>query len=588
MTASQGSKPRLRLFSFDDYRLLINSMRQWSRQKTRAAAIYALCAAILDVGVLVALVPLISIVMGGSPGMVMRAINRLVPQSEQLAASLLFFLAMMAARSWISVRREQAALALQTAYTAHLQKAVMDALARAAWRDVEALRHARITQALGAEILRGAASAQQIMQILGAAMVLGLQWLLALALAPAIALATVVVFAAGSLGLVRTMIRTSAIGAEINQRNLSLVHVAQQFLGGLKLAKAQNAEIGFTAEFEHLTGEMMDIRYSYQARQIRFRQALTFGAAASAGLMLVIGKVAGFDAVRLFTAFAVLTRVSSAATALVQMLQQLSAGIPSHTYLVDLIAELRSYDASPKDDAVAATQAQLPQVAAHGELVRLDHVTYRTNTAERISDVSFAINAGEVVALSGESGAGKSTTVDLISGLLAPTEGTVWVHGVALGPSNGRAWRDRLAYVTQETWLINDTIRANLTWAHAGASDEELMWALDIAAASAIVQKSEAGLETIVNERGSRFSGGERQRLSLARAILRRPDLLILDEATNALDPEAERIIFERLLQAMPRLSIIVIAHRPSTLALCDREITLQRGRVVPSLSGKL
>jgi ATP-binding cassette subfamily C protein len=267
---------------------------------------------------------------------------------------------------------------------------------------------------------------------------------------------------------------------------------------------------------------------------------------------------------------------------LVQLVQQLSQSLPSHTSVVSLLQELdaQSSDLPEQPRGAVYLAGELPQNSDAG-LIRLEHVSYQTGSAARVRDLSLQISAGEVVALTGDSGAGKTTLLDLMTGLLAPTSGTILVHGKPLDTQSGMAWRDRLSYVTQETWLSNDTIRTNLGSARSAIPDERLWWALAIAGADELVRGAEQGLETRVNEHGSRFSGGERQRLALARAILRQPEVLILDEATNAIDPGAEQAIFDRLFAALPKLSLILIAHRPSTLAVCKRVIRMQGGKVV-------
>ena len=207
-------------------------------------------------------------------------------------------------------------------------------------------------------------------------------------------------------------------------------------------------------------------------------------------------------------------------------------------------------------------------------------MAYAPANAVRLAGVSLSLNPGEIVALTGASGAGKTTLIDVMTGLLDPTSGIVRVHGAPLGPSGVRAWRDRLAYVTQETWLSNDTIRANLQFGRAALDDPALWRALALVGADATVRDAEQGLDTLVNEGGSRFSGGERQRLALARALLREPELLILDEATNAIDSAAEGLIFERIMAEMPEMSWLIVAHRASTLTSTTRMLRLENGRL--------
>jgi len=194
--------------------------------------------------------------------------------------------------------------------------------------------------------------------------------------------------------------------------------------------------------------------------------------------------------------------------------------------------------------------------------------------------VSITIPAGKITAIVGPSGAGKSTLADLAMGLLVSDSGRLLLDDEELSPALIHAWRANIGYVAQDTVLFCDTIRANLQWAKPDATDLEMRDALSIAAAD-FVQDLPEGLETVVGERGSRFSQGERQRLALARAMLRKPSMLILDEATNNLDSENEHRVMESVAGLRNKLTILMVAHRLSALRLADLIYVLKDGEVV-------
>lgn len=182
--------------------------------------------------------------------------------------------------------------------------------------------------------------------------------------------------------------------------------------------------------------------------------------------------------------------------------------------------------------------------------------------------LSLTIAAGELVGIAGPSGAGKTTFADLVVG-----------PGLTLDGAALAAWRDGIGYISQDPFLFHDTVRRNLAWANPQASEQEMWQAL--ADADAIVRRMDDGLDTMLGERGTLVSGGERQRLALARAILRKPRLLVLDEATNAIDVQGEHVLLTRRQALKPRLMIVVIAHRPETLMRCGRVIRMEEGRIV-------
>ena len=200
-----------------------------------------------------------------------------------------------------------------------------------------------------------------------------------------------------------------------------------------------------------------------------------------------------------------------------------------------------------------------------------------------LSDLDLTIRVGDTTAIVGPSGVGKSTIADLVMGLLVPTWGRLLVDGEPLDAERRRAWRNRIGYVAQDTFLFHDTVRANLLWACPDASDEEIHEALRLAAAEDFVSRLPEGMETILGDRGVRLSGGERQRLALARALLRKPSLLILDEATSSLDPENEERILNSIAKLHGRTTILMITHRLPAVRGADTIYVLAQGRVVAS-----
>jgi ATP-binding cassette subfamily C protein len=198
-----------------------------------------------------------------------------------------------------------------------------------------------------------------------------------------------------------------------------------------------------------------------------------------------------------------------------------------------------------------------------------------------LEGIDLKIPVGQTVGLVGPSGSGKSTVADLLIGLIKPVKGLILVDDEILTPGIVRAWRKLIGYVSQDTFLFNDTVRSNLLWACPGASEEEMMGALKLAAADEFVSRLPNGMDTLLGDRGVRLSGGERQRLSLARAILRKPSLLILDEATSNLDSKSEMRIQAAVEGLHGSLTTLVITHRLSTLRNADTIYILENGRIV-------
>jgi subfamily B ATP-binding cassette protein MsbA len=222
------------------------------------------------------------------------------------------------------------------------------------------------------------------------------------------------------------------------------------------------------------------------------------------------------------------------------------------------------------------------ELGPFADAIRYEDVSFEYDRGQTVlHGISFTVRRGEIVALVGASGAGKSTTLDLLARFYDPRGGRVTLDGSDLRDVTLRSLRQQLGIVTQETILFHDTVRANIAYGLAEATDEDVERAARAAHAHDFVSKLPEGYETVVGDRGVRLSGGERQRLAIARALLRNPPILLLDEATSALDTESERLVQAALEQLMRDRTVLVIAHRLSTVQHAHRILVFDDGRIV-------
>jgi subfamily B ATP-binding cassette protein MsbA len=216
------------------------------------------------------------------------------------------------------------------------------------------------------------------------------------------------------------------------------------------------------------------------------------------------------------------------------------------------------------------------------EAIRFEGVGFEYIPGEPVlRDVELEIRPGEVVALVGPSGAGKSTLADLLPRFHDPTSGRITLDGVDLRDLRLAELRGLLGVVTQETILFHDTVRANIAYGRADVPQEEIEAAARAANAHDFVTELPQGYDTVLGEKGTRLSGGQRQRIAIARALLRNPPILILDEATSALDTESERLVQQAVEELMHDRTVLVIAHRLSTVRQADQIMVLEGGRIV-------
>ena len=207
--------------------------------------------------------------------------------------------------------------------------------------------------------------------------------------------------------------------------------------------------------------------------------------------------------------------------------------------------------------------------------------SYPGSDAFALKSLNLLVSKGETIALVGGSGAGKSTLADLLLGLFSPSLGSILVDDIDLETIDQEKWRDLIGVVDQEAFLLNTSIRDNMAFARSDVSDQELEKVAIAAHADEFIRNLENGFDTIIGDRGLRLSGGQQQRVVLARALLRNPEILILDEATSALDTESERLIQRTLDDLHSDRTIVIIAHRLSTVVRADKIIVIEDGEII-------
>ena len=215
--------------------------------------------------------------------------------------------------------------------------------------------------------------------------------------------------------------------------------------------------------------------------------------------------------------------------------------------------------------------------------IELDDVslTFPGRSVPAVAGLSCTIVPGECLGVVGESGGGKTTMLDVVTGLLAPTSGAVRLDGVDLADVDLQQWREHIGLVMQDSPIFYGTVLQNVAWTDRHPDEERARRAVEMANLTDVVERLPEGIHTHLGQRGGRFSGGQRQRLALARALYRDPWLLILDEATSALDSESERVIQSALASLRGSCSMLVVAHRLKTVQIADEILVLVNGRVV-------
>jgi len=247
-----------------------------------------------------------------------------------------------------------------------------------------------------------------------------------------------------------------------------------------------------------------------------------------------------------------------------------------------LVANVRIYEVLDTNPTVAESSKAL-EISALKDKVVIEGVNfqYDKESGDVLSDIDLVIKKGELVAMVGPTGSGKSTLVNLIPRFYDVSKGRITFDGVDVKDASFKSLRGQVGIVTQEAILFNDSVRNNIAYGTFEVPIEKIREAANMAFADKFVEKMPKGYDTVVGDRGFRLSGGEKQRLTIARAIIKNPPILILDEATSQLDSESEKYVQEALDKLMQGRTVIAIAHRLSTIMKADKIVVLEHGRIV-------
>ena len=367
-------------------------------------------------------------------------------------------------------------------------------------------------------------------------------------------------------------------GAEITEAMADNATLLHETINGLRLIRLSSAETAMSQSFNATTHQLI----AAKARIARIR-SMPLPLLASAAGAFICALLAGgsifvdtggagdngwIASILLFNilVFRLLTPVANLNTARHHILSDISAFDEYERFMRDM-ADNRQ----PSGDL---------KINGLKDGVRFENVSfsYPTGGQPALNNFSLALTKGSMTALVGPSGAGKSTVAGLLARLYDPSSGRILVNGTDLRTLDVGSWHRLIGYVSQEAFIFNDTLANNMRFVRSEASDEDVLDALNRAAAGDILTGMPEGLQTILGERGTRLSGGQIQRIALARVLLADPELLILDEATSALDSITEAVIQQNIERLRQGRTVLAIAHRLSTIARADTIVVLDGG----------
>lgn len=398
---------------------------------------------------------------------------------------------------------------------------------------------------------------------------------------PILTLGVAIAMAVMVLIFMKKLRRTLArFGDERRKYNANILQCMQQAFGGIKEIKIANREAYFEGEFRKQNG-----LYTYVIKQNAFLSSIPKPIMESlciAGLMAAIIVRVNATSTSPEQFMGTLGVFAAAAFALLPSANKMSEYLGSIIHNGVVIHKIGEEYVAIRDMEIKISEKKDYKPIKLEKEIRVEDMTFRYPDTEEavLSHVDVTIPKNVSVAFIGPSGAGKTTMVDLILGVLKPQEGRIAVDGVDIAESY-RGWHDKIGYIPQTIYMLDDTIRNNIAFGQAeDINDDEIWAALKQAQLDEFVASLDEGLDTMIGEAGVRLSGGQRQRIGIARALYRKPEVLVLDEATSALDTETEAAVMEAIDSLQGKMTMLIIAHRLTTIKNCDIVYQVENGSV--------
>lgn len=492
-----------------------------------------------------------------------------------LGAVLVALLGIFLLQSLITILNERLINSTRFQFASMLRTTLFDAVLAARWEFIAKQKTGVLTSALTQDPIRAAAAFLFLAAFVRECVAILIYVSLALAFSWQMTLVVVTIAGIGVWLLRSRVAKGQGYGEGTIQANTWVQETVAEMLACTKLVKGFGSTGVASDRFRRAVRELTDI----QVRDSRNRTMIGALYQPLTAIFLLSGLYLALSVFKMsipdvMVLLVVFFRLTPRVADLQMSLHELNSLLPSMAN-IDRVAQLAK--------GLREREGGQPFLGLQ-QAIQMRAVWFAYENKEPVlRGVNLEIHKGEMVALVGTSGGGKTTIIDLLMGFLRPTQGEVLVDGVPLDRLDLNDWHGRIGYVPQDVHLFNDTVLANLLWGRPTATAEEIESVAKLVHAHEFIQGLPQGYDAVIGSRGVLLSGGQRQRLALARALIRKPELLILDEAMSALDAESEFLIQQTLDVLVRRMSIVVVAHRLATIQRADRIYVLEHGHIVES-----
>ena len=485
---------------------------------------------------------------------------------------LLFYVVIVALSAALNNYQSIVNAKIQHRFVRFLKDKLYISLGHSQWLFASRLRMSDVAHVITSEVQR---AGQVIFQVLrSTSTLITMMVYLAVAFLMSPAMASLSLFGAVILLIIGQQKNRAAsqLGKSSQHSSKKVYQVVLEHLSGMKVAKSFAEEDRYIDEFIMHTEDLEKRKIDYTRLTARTSFMFSLGTVIILSLYVYLAiEVLAIHASTLLVLIYLFSRLLPKVASVQSSYQSILQSIPAFTVVMDLQKEC---------DLHAENLIRNDNMVHLGGYVEFRDVSFSYGTQILFGHLSLSIPVNGITCITGKSGSGKTTLADLILGLLKPATGEILVDNQPLNETIIYQWRKSIGYVTQESFLFNDTIRNNLLWTQPDATEDELWDALQKASADEMVRSLKLGIETVVGDRGAQLSGGERQRLALARALVRKPTMLLLDEATNALDPGNEKKIIEALERLKGAITMVIISHSREIHRIADQVIRLENGRI--------
>lgn len=562
---------------------LVRTTWQLDRSRVVAQIVLLVLGGVLGGAGLVLLVPIVESVAGSDAGFSLPGFGRLGLSSRPLPVLLGAFVGLTVVQATVTRTAAVNSALLQQLVVDRLRSDAFAAILTARWSFVVGLRRSDIVQVVTTGAVRSGVAVNQLVTGSVSLVLAVASGAVAVAVAPVVGAAAIVAVTLVAVAQGSGVRPSHRLGREFGERSRVLQAVVTDSLDSLRLVRAHDASGIWVERLGQAFGDTRDVQIANTRRMSTVAAVTSVGMAVAASALVLGATWLDVPPASTVVMVVLVSRLSTQARSVVITATQLANSLPA----VGDITRLTREAEAERETAVERPAPASGTADPDGPLLEFRDVSFRytsdATASNGIHGVSFTVPRGRITAITGPSGAGKSTTADLALGLLQPDAGVVVADGHELTRERLPTWRERIAYVPQETVVLPGSLRDNLTWSVGRqVTDDECLLALQRAAAK-FVDRLPGGLDTELGERGIRLSGGERQRIAIARALLRRPALLVLDEATSSLDDETEAEVLDTITSLTPAVTVLVVAHRRTTLELAHHVVRIESGRVVAS-----